>query len=76
MKKLTYKQQAVLCAIISFWDNNGYSPTYREIAKLLDMKNFSSIFNIVMILEEKGYVITEAGKPRTIKVIKKLLNEQ
>lgn len=67
---LTIKQKMVLEAIEYFIDKNGYSPTYREIAKILKIKHVNSIFNVILILEQKGYISTINGKARTIKILK------
>lgn len=69
-KNLTNKQLQVLGAIEYFIKNNGYSPTYKEIAILLH-KTITPVFRQIMILEEKGYIQTNMGGHRTIKLIKK-----
>ncbi len=69
MSKLTIKQKMVLEAIEWFINENGYSPTIREIAKLLD-SDTRSIFEKLMQLESKGYISTKNGKARTIKILK------
>lgn len=68
---LTLKQKMTLEAIEWFIDKNGYPPTCREISKLLN-RDIRSIFNNLMILEEKGYIKTTNGKARSIKVIQKV----
>lgn len=70
MMKLTRKQKMTLEAIEYFINENGYSPTYKEIADLLNMKSESGVHRIVIILEEKGYVKTANGKARTIRVLR------
>ncbi|MCI8545171.1 MAG: transcriptional regulator [Bacilli bacterium] len=67
---LTNKQKQVFNAIEYLIEEKGYSPTYQEIADLLNVKNVSNIFNIVMNLEKKGYVSTKQGKSRTIMIVK------
>lgn len=59
----------VLECISWFINEYGYSPTYRELAKELD-SDPASVFNKVLILEEKGYISQKHGCSRTIKVIK------
>ena len=73
MKPLTVKQKMTLEAIEYFIDNNGYSPTFQELAKLLN-KNVSTVFKKVIILEEAGYVSSISGKQRTIKVLRGVSN--
>ncbi|MCI9233834.1 MAG: transcriptional regulator [Bacilli bacterium] len=67
---LTNKQKKVLNAIEYLIEEKGYSPTYQEIANLLNVRNVSNIFNIVMNLEKKGYVSTKQGKSRTIMIVR------
>ncbi len=67
---LTNKQKQIFNAIEYLIEEKGYSPTYQEIADLLNVKNVSNIFNIVMNLEKKGYVSTKQGKSRTIMIVK------
>ena len=69
MKKISVKQLQVLEAITYLINKNGISPTYREIANLLEC-DVRQVFEKVLILEEKGYVSTINGKSRTIKVLK------
>lgn len=66
---LTVKQKMLLEAIECFINENGYSPTVRELAKLLKW-NTRQVFDKLMILEEKGYIKTENSKARTIKVLR------
>lgn len=70
--KLTYKQKLALEAIEYYINENGYSPTYKELAKILNLKYINSAYNLVSQLEEKQYVKTKLGKARTIRVLKGL----
>jgi len=67
--KLTIKQKKTLEAIEYFIEKYKYSPTYREIAKLLNI-DVSQVFKSVMLLEEKGYVSTKNGKARSIIILR------
>ena len=71
MKKISIKQLQVLEAIEYFIEQNGISPTYREIATLLKC-DVRQVFEKVMLLEEKGYISTMNGKARTFKILKKV----
>lgn len=71
MKKLSIKQKITLEAIEWFINRNGYSPTFQELANILDC-NVSTVFKKVILLEEKGYISTISGKKRTMKVLKGL----
>jgi len=69
MKELTVKQKITLEAIEWFINENGYSPTFQELADILEC-NISTVFKKVLLLEDKGYVSTINGKQRTLKVLK------
>lgn len=65
MNKLTIKQQMVLECIKWYISNYQVSPTIRELAHLLK-SDPHSVFEKIMILEEKGYIKTTNGKARSI----------
>lgn len=67
-KKLTKKQQILLECLSWFINERGYSPTYQELAELLN-NDIHSVFNKMLILQEKGYVTCINGKARTFQVI-------
>lgn len=69
MKKITIKQLQVLECIEWFIKENGYSPTIREIAELLNSDN-KAVFEKLLILEKKGYIRTTNGKSRSIVIMK------
>lgn len=68
-KKLTRKQLITLDMIDMFICDNGYSPTYKEIAEMVGTTTCSA-FNIVLRLQEKGYITMANCKQRTIRVVK------
>ena len=68
---LSIKQKMVYEAIEWFIKQHGYSPTYREIADILNC-DVRSVFDKVMVLEEKGYISTINGKARSIKILKEV----
>ena len=61
-KELTEKQKKVLEAIGNFFLAYGYSPTIRQLGKLLDMTNPSAVFKHIVSLEKKGYLKREKGE--------------
>lgn len=71
MLPLSVKQKMTLEAIEWFIHEYGYSPTFKELADLLE-KNVCTVFKKVVLLEEKGYVKTDKGKSRTIQVIRSI----
>lgn len=70
---LTIKQKDAYFAIQYFIKEYGYSPTYRELAKMLNC-DVSTAFSKVLQLEKKGYVKTGQGLFRTIRIIKEIVD--
>lgn len=68
--KLTRKQAIVLDLIDQFILDNEYSPTYQEIADMAGT-TVCSAFNIVLRLQEKGYISMANSKQRTIRIVKR-----
>jgi len=62
--KLTERQRKVLGAIEDFILECGYSPTIRQLGKLLRIANPSAVFKHILSLEKKGYVRRENGEIR------------
>lgn len=71
MEKLSIKQKQTLEAIEWFIDRKGFSPTFQELAYILDC-NICTVFKKIIILEQKGYISTERHKKRTIRILKGL----
>lgn len=58
---LTPKQKQILDFIESFIDENGYSPSYREIAEHFGFSSVATVAEHVENLRLKGYLSSEAG---------------
>jgi repressor LexA len=56
MKHRNDKSQEVLEYITNFIDENGYSPSVREICSACDIKSTASAFNYMNELAEKGLI--------------------
>ena len=56
MKPLTTKQSKVLSAIKTFIIDNGFSPTQRELTKLLEFASNNSIAQYIKALAKMGYI--------------------
>ena len=65
----------LLEAIEYFINENGYSPTVRELSKILNI-DIKPVFEKLIILENKGYISTVNGKARTIKVLKHIESDE
>lgn len=63
-KELTQRQDGVLRAIEGFVLEHGFTPTVRELARLLGLSNPSAAFKHMTSLERKGYLRREDGELR------------
>jgi repressor LexA len=70
---MTAKQKHALDYISSFWEEHGYSPSYDDIAKALNVSSRSNVHRIVYALIERGFIENLPGKARSLKVLKKSL---
>ena len=68
MNKITKKQEKLINAIEKFINQNGYSPTIRELCIILRKKSPATVKAMLDILYAKGYVSYIPGKSRTLKV--------
>lgn len=65
---LTERQQLILGVISDFAGRRGYAPTLREIAKATGLASPSSVSYQLTILQDKGYLRRDPGRPRTIEM--------
>lgn len=71
MSNLTPKQTEVLNIIQSFTRENGYAPSYREIADELGLSSPATVHGHVKTLLEKGVIeMGEEGEARSIEIIR------
>jgi repressor LexA len=68
MSELTKRQTEVLHALKQFIDAHGYSPTVRELGKLLQVDSPSSIFKHLKSLEMKGKIRQSEKRARSIEL--------
>jgi repressor LexA len=62
---LTPIQSRIRQFIEVFVQDQGYSPSYREIGNAVGLASLSSVSLHVRTLQKKGYLVREAGRPRT-----------
>lgn len=67
--KLTKKQLAVLNFLQDFTEENGYSPSYREIMSGLGLSSVSAVAEHVENLVEKGVLRKVPGAARSLEVL-------
>ena len=68
MEPLTRRQKEILDFIRNFIDENGYAPSYREIAYYFELSSTGTVAEYITILEEKGYLSKEAMDARSIQL--------
>lgn len=70
-KPLTKKQQKVYDFIESYILKKGYGPTVREIAEAVNLASPSTVHVHLKTLEQKGYIIRDPMKSRSIALANK-----
>ncbi len=68
MNPLTKRQKEILDFIRLFIDQNGYAPSYREIAYYFEYSSTGTIAEYINILQEKGYLTKDAMEARAIQL--------
>ena len=67
--KLTKKQLAVLDFLRDFTEENGYSPSYREIQAGLGLSSVSAVAEHIDNLVNKGVIKKVPGAARSLEVL-------
>lgn len=70
---MTKKQEQILNIVTTFIEENGYSPTVREICKKAGLSSPATVYQHLKILKDKGYVTSDTSKQRTIKPTKEAI---
>ncbi len=73
---LTRRQKEVLDFIASFLDQNGYSPSYEEIAKGLSLASLATVHKHISALDAKHYIRRSANRSRSVELTRKHFEEQ
>jgi repressor LexA len=68
MKGLTSRQVVVLRFIVEFREANGFSPSFREIAKALGIKSTKGVVDHLAFMAKKGVIDTTASTARSLVV--------
>jgi repressor LexA len=72
---LTKRQKQVLDFIANFVDDNGYSPSYEEIAHGLDLASLATVHKHISALETKSYVKRGFNRSRSLELGTKYAQE-
>ncbi|HJT87802.1 MAG TPA: transcriptional repressor LexA [Bryobacteraceae bacterium] len=73
---LTKRQKQVLDFIAHFQDENGYCPSYEEIAHGLDLASLATVHKHISALEAKNYLKRGFNQSRSLELAPKYLQEQ
>jgi repressor LexA len=69
MLSITKKQSEVLNFIVGFAEDNGYSPSYQEIANGLGLQSVATIHQHIKALASKGYLKSDFNKRRSLEAV-------
>lgn len=75
MTRLTKKQKQLLDYIRSFQDENGYSPSYREIAKHFKLSSPATVSQHIRNLEDSGFLNVTASEARSLELTQEAISE-
>lgn len=69
-KNLTERQKEVLRYISGYIEENEYPPTFREIAKALNISSTKGVTDHLAVLERKGFINRITNHSRAIRILK------
>lgn len=73
---LTRRQKEVLDFIGAFIDENGYSPSFEEVASGLHLASLATVHKHIRTLEAKNYLRRGHNRSRSLEVTPKFFQEQ
>jgi len=73
---LTKRQKQVLDFIANFVDDNGYCPSYEEIARGLGLASLATVHKHISVLETKSYLKRGFNQSRSLELTPKYVQEQ
>jgi repressor LexA len=73
---LTKRQKQVLDFIGNFVDDNGYCPSFEEIARGLDLASLATVHKHISVLEGKNYLKRGFNQSRSLELTPKYIQEQ
>src|SRR5712692_9494719 len=66
---LTRRQKQVLDFLVTFINRRGYSPSFEEIGKGLDVSSLATVHKHLDTLEKKGFIRRGYNQSRSVEVI-------
>src|SRR5438309_5675720 len=73
---LTKRQKQLLDFIATFQDENGYCPSYEEIARGLELASLATVHKHISMLESKNYLKRGFNQSRSLELAPKYVQEQ
>jgi repressor LexA len=73
---VTKRQKQVLDFVAGFVEENGYSPSYEEIARGLDLASLATVHKHISTLESKQYLKRGFNQSRSLDLGPKYIQEQ
>ena len=73
---LTKRQKQVLDFIANFVDENGYCPSFEEIARGLDLASLATVHKHISVLEGKNYLKRGFNQSRSLELTPRYVQEQ
>src|SRR6266403_1064038 len=73
---VTKRQKQVLDFVSGFIEDNGYSPSYEEIAEGLDLASLATVHKHILSLETKQYLTRGFNQSRSLEISQKYYDEQ
>jgi repressor LexA len=73
---LTKRQKQVLDFIANFVDEQGYCPSYEEIARGLNLASLATVHKHISVLEAKSYLKRGFNQSRSLELAPKYMQEQ
>ena len=70
---LTKRQKEVLDFITDFVEENGYSPSYEELAQGLDLASLATVHKHIQALESRNYLRRLFNQSRSLEVSAKYI---
>src|SRR5258708_18561559 len=72
---LTKRQKQVLDFIANFVDENGYCPSFEEIARGLELASLATVHKHISVLETKNYLKRGFNQSRSLELTSKYRQE-
>ena len=67
---LSNREMEILESVKNYMDENGFSPSIREIGDMVGLKSKSTVQGYLKSLENKGYIQRLENFPRALKIIR------